>query len=192
MSPPSCDSPVEWETLLAYRLGELDAGSEARIEQRYLGCAVCSGRLEQLAAWTQGVRALAGQSGLDVVVSDPFVRRLAERGIHVREYRVPPNGSVNCTVAPGGDFVVARLEASLDDVERVDLVTVASEREMRQEDIPFVGASGCVVWSPRIAALRALPAISLHIRLLAVDRDGKRILGEYTFNHTPYAGPDAG
>ena len=34
-----------------------------------------------------------------LVVNDRFVRRLSENGLHVREYRVPPNGSVSCTGA---------------------------------------------------------------------------------------------
>ena len=189
MNTTSCQSPLEWDSLLAYWLGEQDADSEAHTEEHYLGCARCSRRLEKLAALAQGVRTLAQASGVSAVIDEPFVRRLTERGLRVREYRVPLNGSVNCTVTPEDDFVVARLEAPLDGVTRLDMVDVYSggTSEIRHEDIPFIAESGSVVFSTRIAALRALPVTTMRIRLLAVDNNGERTIGEYTFNHTPGA-----
>lgn len=183
----NCRSPLDWDSLLAYWLGELDADSAVRTEEHYLGCASCSRRLEQLASLAHGVRAAAGNSGVNMIVTGPFVRRLADSGLKVREYRVPRNGSVNCTVTADDDVVVARLEAPLDDVARLDLVTLGSNGEamLRQEDIPFTAASGGVVVSTRIATLRALPATTLRMRLLAVDSHGDRALGDYTFNHVP-------
>lgn len=188
MNTSACPSPLDWNSLLAYWLGELDPDSEARIELHYLGCPDCSRQLEELAALAQGVRALTRTSGIDAVVSADFVRRLSERGLRVREYRVPCNGSVNCTVAPEDDFVVAYLEGPLADVARVDLVyfTRDNGQGIRHEDIPFDPHSGSVALSTRIAALRALPATTQRVRLLAVTEDGERILGDYTFNHTPY------
>lgn len=189
MTIPSCKSPLDWNTLLAYWLGELDPDNEASTEEHYLGCAVCSRRLEQLIALAHGVRAVTRQSGVDMVIEDKFVRRLAADGLQVREYQVPRNGSVNCTVTPEDDFVVARLEAPLEGVQRIDVIHMGGEgtSETRQEDIPFNAESGSVVLSTRIESLRALPAATLRVRLLAVDDSGERTLGEYTFNHTPHA-----
>lgn len=188
MSASSCPAPLAWDTLLAYWLGELDAGAQAHTEEHYLGCAGCSRRLAQLAALAQGVRQLVRQGGVNMVIDEPFVQRLAGDGLQVREYRVPRNGAVNCTVAPQDDIVVARLEAPLDEVQRVDLVTLntADGSETRQEDLPFVAGSGGVIYAPGIDLLRALPAITLRLRLLAVDDTGERPLGEYTFHHTPW------
>jgi hypothetical protein len=187
MNAPSCHSPLAWDSLLEYWLGELEPETEARTEEHYLGCAECSGRLEQLAALAREVRAVARTSGVNMVINDQFVRRLAESGLQVREYRLPLNGSVNCTVAPEDDVVVARLEAPLEGVKRVDMLYVDSDGrpEMRQEDIPFVADSGGVVFSPGIDVLRALPATTLRVRLVAVENNGERTLGEYRFNHTP-------
>ncbi|MEJ2346544.1 MAG: hypothetical protein P8090_14270 [Gammaproteobacteria bacterium] len=189
MNGHSCQSPLSWETLIGYWLGELDPADEASAEEHYLGCAQCSHRLEQLAALARGVRDLARRSGVPMIVNDQFVRRLSEDGLHVREYRVPRNGSVNCTVAPEDDFVVGRLEAPLAGVQRVDMVTLDSNGnvEVRQPDIPFVAASGGVVVAPSIDMLRGLSTATLRLRLLAVDADGEHTLGDYTFNHTPYA-----
>jgi len=38
---------------------------------------------------------------------------LAERKVRLREYRVPRNGSVNCSVAPEDEMVIARLDVPL-------------------------------------------------------------------------------
>jgi hypothetical protein len=189
MKTASCQSPLEWPMLLAYWFGELDPESESRTEEHYLGCAVCSGRLDELAALAQGVRILARASGVQAVVNDPFVRRLVERGLHVREYHAPLNGSVNCTVTPEDDFVMARLEVPLTGVTRLDLISVYDDgkHETRHEDIPFVADSGGVMISTRMDALRALPVTTMRYRLLAVDSNGERTIGEYTFHHTPGA-----
>jgi len=189
MTPANCQSPLAWETLLAYWLGELDADGEARTEEHYLGCAQCSHRLEQVVALANGVRTLARGSGVSMIIDDQFVRKLREEGRNVREYRVPPNGSVNCTVTPEDEFVVGRLEVPLAGVQRVDVLTRYDfvEGEQRQEDIPFVAESGAVVICPSIDLLRASPASIWTIRLLAVDDEGERTLGEYTFNHTPHS-----
>jgi len=42
-----------------------------------------------------------------------------------------------------------------------------------------------VVLLERIDRMRALPACVQHLRLVASDTDGERLLGEYTFVHTP-------
>jgi hypothetical protein len=177
-----------WDTLIAYWLGELDAAEEVRAEEHYIGCAQCSRRLEQLAALASGVRALARTSGVNMVINDEFLRRLSDDGLRVREYRVPANGSVNCTAAPEDDFVVGRLEAPLDDVRRVDVLMLDGDGnvEARQQDVPFMPDSGGVIVAPRVAWLRSMPAFTMRLRLLAVDEAGERPLGDYTFNHAPY------
>jgi hypothetical protein len=188
MNTRSCQSPLEWPALLEYWLGELDPDSEARIEEHYLGCAQCSHRLEQLIALARDVRALTKRSGVNVIINDEFVRKLTADGLHVREYRLPHNGSVNCTVAPEDDIVVAYLEAPLDEVKQLAMAYIDDEgnSQLRLDDIPFTAANGSIVFSPSIDSLRALPATTLRVRLLAVDNYGDRTLGEYRFNHTPH------
>lgn len=182
-----CQSPLAWDTLISYWCGELHTGNEEQIEEHYLGCAHCSRRLEQIRNLAQGVRLLARTSGVSMIASDAFVRRLAEDGLRVREYRVPLNGSVNCTIAPEDDFIVGHLEAPLAGVRRVDLLTLDGEGEimLRQEDIPFAADSGSVVFVPGVETIRALPKTTMHVRLLAVDDRDEKILGDYKFHHTP-------
>jgi len=185
---PSCPSPLEFDTLLTYWLGELDEAAEARAEEHLFGCASCGGRLDELVALARETRQLTHAGAVRAVVNDDFARRLVERGALVREYRVPHNGSVNCTVAPEDDIVIARLEAPLRGVARLDLVELdsAGKRLTRVEDIPFRAGNHGVVIIPRIGDMRALPATTMRMRLLAVDEAGERVIGEYTFNHTPH------
>lgn len=186
-----CATPLDWQALLAYWLGELDSNAEAGVEEHYLACGHCSARLQELAAIAAGVRALVQDGRITAVVTEPFVHRLVQRGLQVREYRVPRNGSVNCTVVPDDEFVIARLEAALEGVQRVDLESIdpGGHAASRLEDIPFVADSGGVVLSTNLGLLHSLPKCSLRIRLLAVDGESERALGEYTFHHTPH---DAG
>ena len=191
MTCSPCPSPLTWDTLLAYWLGELGPERSDQIEEHYLGCASCSQRLEQLASLADGVRTVVRASGVDMVINDQIVRQLRQDGLRVRQYRVPRNGSVNCTVAPEDDFVVACLEAPLAGARRVDLLTLDrhGNTEIRYQDIPFIAECGDVVLSTSIPKLRAMPAVTLHMRLLAVDEQGEHPLGDYTFHHMPFASP---
>lgn len=192
MSTAACASPLEWDLLLAYWLGELDPEREAPVEEHYLGCARCSARLQRLQRLARGIRTVARRSGVGTIISERFARRLVADDMQVREYRVPRNGAVNCTVAPGDDFVVAYMEAPLDRVERVDLVSLDNHgaEGTRQADVPFIADSGAVVFAPGIEFLRRLPQTTLRMRLLAVDDRGERILGDYAFHHTPQRAGD--
>jgi hypothetical protein len=65
----------------------------------------------------------------------------------------------------------------------VDLVEV--ESGVRHENIPFDPGAGEVLFLPSAAALRRMPAHVLNMKLVAVDGNGERPLGEYRFVHTP-------
>jgi len=170
--------------LVEYWFGERD---DEALEEHLLGCAECTARLEELAALGAGIRAAFRSGALHAVLPRAFVEALKREGLRLREYRVPPGGSVNCTLPKADDFVVSRLQAPLAGVERVDLMVVAQEgaAELTFEDIPFDPAAGEVLVVPSAAALRALPAHTARMRLFAVGAGGRKPLGEYTFVHTP-------
>lgn len=176
---------ADFETLAAYWLGELDAAREAALEEHYLGCNECSERLAEIEALAAGVRRAFAGGRVGAFVSAPFAERLRTEGLRVREYRVPRNGSVNCSVAPEDQVLLSRLEAPLAGVVRVDAI-LAGEPGVRLKDVPFDPAAGEVVLAPGIERIRAMPAHREVVRLIAVEAGGERVLGEYTFNHTPY------
>ena len=185
-----CQSPVPLATLVEYWLGELDSAREAELDEHLLGCGHCSAALQALVDLGDGIRALVRAGAVRAVVSDAFVQQLAAAGLKVREYRVALNSSVNCTVAPTDDIMISRLRAPLAGVERLDMDLLGPEGEDRERlaDIPFDPAAGEVIFTHQIAGIRALPATTLRIRLLAVAPGSEQMLGEYTFNHTPWPG----
>jgi hypothetical protein len=181
---------VPLETLIAYWVGELDVAGEAAVEEHFFACASCARRLDQLAALASGIRAAVRNGAVRAFVTRPVVEHLKGLGMRLREYRVGPGERVACTLGADDDGVVSHLRARLDGVARVDALEsldVGDGRiqHWRLEDVPFDAADGEVVSLPSTALLRALPAHTYRVRLVAVDDSGERTLGDYTFDHTP-------
>lgn len=188
MRRAACSSPIPISTLAEYWFGELDPARESSLEEHLLGCERCSTEALGLAEIAGGIRRLMERGLVRAVVTEAFLERLRAGGLQVREYDVPRGGSVNCTIAPDDDFLVAHLQAPLDTVERLDLVmsgAQGSEVE-RIADVPFDRRTGSVVVASSTEVIRALAASTSYMRLIAVDREGDRLIGEYTFNHTPW------
>ncbi len=184
-----CAQPLDWETLTAYWLGELPAAEQEGVEAHYFGCAHCAARLERFAALARGIRAAVREGRVTFGLTPRFLAQMKQEGLRIREYRVAPGGSVNCTLTAEDDAVVSRLGAPLAGVTRVDALRTLElggriERQ-RAEDVPFDAAAGEVLFLPSSAELRGLPAHTWRVQLVAVDQAGERPLGEYTFRHTP-------
>ena len=190
MTAGACAKPIEFETLVAYWLGELPAAAEAAVEEHYFGCAYCARRLERLAALAGGIRAAVREGKVWGFVTPSFVEHMKREGLRVREYRTEVGGRVDCTIRADEDAVVGRMRVPLAGVKRLDILnTVEVEgREvmrMRAEDVPFEPGSDEVVTLPSAAALKKMPANIGRVQLFAVDDAGERLLGEVTFAHTP-------
>ena len=194
----SCPQPIDPAILADYWAGLLPEQEEHALEEHLLGCDHCSGRLRELIALIDGIRRLADAGSLRLVVTDAFVRRLAERGRRIRQYAPAAGSSVACTVGPDDDFLISRLAADLRDSPRVDLSLCDGRgvEQLRMRDIPARPDAGGVILQESISFARALPSTTLIARLVAVGETGEdRLLGEYTFNHTRTlpgpGGPDA-
>jgi hypothetical protein len=183
----TCGNPIAFESLVAYWLGELPAQSEATLEEHFFACAQCSVRLESLVALADGVRATVEDGRVTVIVSGRFVEAMRRAGLRLREYRVDPGGSVNCTIGAEDDAVISRLRAPLAGVTRLDVVREigGSVPDQRVTDVPFDAATGEVFMIPSAAWLKTMPAFTSRTRLIAVGEAGERPIGEYTFNHSP-------
>ena len=186
MSASACAEPLDLSALIDYWLGDLAPDAEERAEEHLLGCAACSERMGDLVALSGGVRSLANRGVVRAVVTSAFLERLIDEGLRVREYRLVPGGSVECTVMPSDDLVAARLTADLRGVQHIDLVKCDAEgrEKNRLKDIPVSASAQEVVLLERIDRIRALPACVQRVRLVAPDADGERLLAEYTFVHT--------
>lgn len=181
-----CANPLDAAVLFDYWVGKLGAEEEEAVEEHLFACDACGGRLKEAIALAEGVRKVTREGVLQTVVSEAFVKRAIEDGLRVRQYAVAAGGSVQCTVAAEDDFLIGRMEADLRGVGRVDLsVCDARGVEMgRMEDIPFDGEAGSVLWQYSITRAKAAPSETLVARLVAVEGDGERVIGEYTFHHT--------
>ncbi len=179
------------DVLLDYWLDDTDAATTDAVDEHLMQCDACGKVLDGLIVLGDGVRAAFRAGAVSAVASDAFVRRLAGEGLKVREYRLPRNGSVNCTVAPEDELLVTRLEAPLQGVERLDALAQLSTDPGAQhtlEDIPFDPRVGEVLLVTKLAEIRRLPAHTMEITLLAVASDGTREVGRYTFRHRPWPG----
>ena len=183
----SCVHPIAAGILADYWIAALPASEEEAVEEHLFRCDECGGRLGEVIALADAIRGLAQQGSLLMVVSDAFLERIAEQGLHVREYTPPNGGSIACTVTAEDDFLIGRLTANLRGAARVDL-SLCDERgteELRLADIPFHSEASGVAFQQSITYAKAAPSETMVARLIAFDRaGGEALLGEFTFHHT--------
>lgn len=184
MSPSACKVPPQ--ELVAYWLDELDTEPAQRFEEHLFGCAACTDRLGELAALGTSIRRELLHGRFGFVLPEAFVDRVKGLGLRVREYRLDPGASVDCTIARDDDLVVAYLRAPLADVRRLDvLIDDPNLGSVRVSDVPFDPAADGVMTVPGAGYLRTLRHNVQRARLVAVDGPQERVLGDYTFRHYP-------
>jgi hypothetical protein len=184
MIPVSCPTPTQ--ELLAYWLGELDAQRELALEEHLFACAACSESLRAMVELGAAIRRETLRGGFGFVASEGLIQRMKEAGLKMREYDVEPGGSVSCTITPEDDFVVSNLHASLTDVRRLDvIIDDPGSGTHRAADVAFDPEADHLTFVPSAAYLRTLGHVQQRMRLVAVDGDDERVIGDYTFNHSP-------
>jgi hypothetical protein len=178
--------PTSTQDLLAYWLGELDEAAESRIDEHLFACATCSDHLSTVVKLGAAIRNELLRGDFGFVLPAAFIRRLKDAGLRVREYNLEPGASVNCTVTPDDDLVVAHMRAPLREVRRLDLVIQDSVAgSMRANDVAFDPAADGVTMVPSVAFLRTLRNAQQRVRLVAVEGVEERVIADYTFNHYP-------
>jgi hypothetical protein len=183
----SCANPLDAAVLGDYWLGALPPAEEEAIEEHVFACDECETRLQEMVLLADGIRKLAREGSLLMVVSDAFLRRVADEGLRVREYAPPNGGSIACTVTAEDDFLIGRLTADLSGAKRVDLSLCdrMGTEQLRLADIPFHSDDHSVAFQQSITYAKGAPSETLIARLLALDDSGgEHLLGEYTFHHT--------
>ena len=187
MSTSDTREHIGFDRLVDYWFGDAGEVETQAIDEHLMRCDACGAQADRIAALSRGVREAFAAGEVSAVVSAGFVARLVERDVRVREYRVPAGGSVHCTVAPDDQVLVSRLQAQLQGVRRLDVVSEPSGGVAEYlSDVPFDPASGEVLLANRLARVRTMPAQEIRVRLLAVEDDGSREIGHYTFHHSPW------
>lgn len=188
-----CARPLEDPVLIEWWTGELHGPERRFVEEHLLGCDSCSARARVLSFLAEGVASLVRTGRIQTVVTAEVVERMRREGRKVREYRVNAGGGVQCTVAPDDDFLVARLQASLEPGDRLDLLSrIDDGPELRIPDLPCIAGASEVIVAEPVDEIGARPAHVERLRLVAVGAKGERLVGEYTFNHTPWPGAASG
>jgi hypothetical protein len=178
-------------TLTEYWLGGLDERTQAEVEEHLFACAACSASLQQLVAMGDAIRALSRKGGVAAVLGADLVRKLKAEGLRVREYSLQPGGSVNCTIAPEDDLVVAHVHAAFAGVEQLDVVfeDIGTGQCYKYADVAFNPGDSEIVFAPKASELRAYGKVTQRLRLMSVRAAGESVIGEYTFHHSPYPVP---
>lgn len=183
----NCSNPIDAAVLSDYWLGLLESREEDGVDEHLLECDGCGERLREVIGLAEGLRRLAREASLRMVVSHAFLRRASEEGLRVQEYAPPPGGGVECTVKAEDDILIGRLAADLSGAKRVDL-SICDEHgveRQRMADIPVHGGTSSVLFQESITFAKALPSSRMIARLVRVDEGGvESIISEYTFNHT--------
>lgn len=182
-----CSNPIDAAVLADYWLSVLADSEEEAVELHLLNCDQCGTRLREVIALAEGIRKIAREGSLRMVVSDTFLQRAAAEGLRVREYAPPPGGAVECTVTAEDDILIGRLAANLSGANRVDLCICdeCGVEQLRLPDIPIQSGASNVVYQESITFAKAMPTSKLIARLVTFDEaGGERLLGEYTFHHT--------
>lgn len=182
----NCSNPVDAAVLADYWLAALTAYDEETVEEHLFSCDECGARLREVIALAEGIRDLAREGSLRMVVSDAFLKRASEKGLRVRQYAPPSGGSVECTVTAEDDILIGRLAADLSGAARVDLCICdeSGAEQFRMADIPVHAGAGSVAYQESITFAKAAPSDKMIALLVALDETGReRLLGKYTFNH---------
>jgi hypothetical protein len=172
------------DPLLACALGDLTESSEAEVEEHVLSCDACA------ASYARTLRLVAaiGELIRDGNASLPLTRSLAEQleadGLVSRRYVLHPGETGACSVDANDLYTLVTYYADLRRVSRVDLI----REGQRFIDVPFDVAAGRVDMLYRADHLRALPTMTLELKLVAVEQRSERPLAEYTLAHTAFPG----
>lgn len=174
------------ETLLAWWLDELDEEEALEVEAHLFECDECGARLRELLRLRAGVRGALLNGDVAGAFSREFIDKLREDGLRIREYHVDAGGSVACTVAPEDDLVVSYLRAPLGDIRQLDVEFEFGGQTHRAAHLPFNAQTNEVAVIVPTAQLKQMGAFIQRNRLYAVTLDSERLVGEYTFNHSPW------
>jgi hypothetical protein len=182
----NCQTPLTAALLADYWLGLLPDHEGEPLEEHLFTCDDCNARLSEVIALADGIRNIALEGSLRMVVSETFLQRAAAEGLRVRQYAPPRGGSVDCTVTLEDNLLIGRLAADFSESNRIDLAICdrGGIEQIRMADIPFQPGVGTLLLQESITRAKAAPSEVMIARLVAIDDAGTEwTVGEYTFNH---------
>ena len=182
-----CSAPIAAAVLADYWIAALPKSEEEAVEEHLLACDLCGARLHEIIAMAEGVRALAREGSLRMIVSDAFLKRAAQEGLRIQRYDLAPGSAVQCTVTATDNLLIGRMAADFSRAKRVDLGFYDDRgvEQFRLPDIPVASGATGVNYQESITFAKAAPTFTTIGRLIGIDDAGNEYpLAEYTLNHT--------
>jgi anti-sigma factor RsiW len=179
MTTPACSSPLPFETLVDYWMGDLDREASERAEEHLFTCAACTDASARTAALLGALRSL-----VPPVVSGTWVEQLVRRGAHIRTTDVQPGVRVTVAFSPGVDLLVHRLQGDLSRADRVDceVLDASGTRLLTLDHVPFDRQRGQVLIACQRHYIDQYPP-DICFRISALAADGTRTIREYRVFH---------
>jgi hypothetical protein len=176
----SCQSPIAFETFVAYWAGDLASHESDAVEEHVMGCASCAEASARVAAVTEAIRAQ-----IPPMLSPEDLAKLRERGVRVVDNPVRPGERNPVAFPPGVDVLLHRLGGlALSRATRVG-VTVGVERTgdviFQNDDAPFDREAGEVLIACQKHFSAFPPDIVFSVRVR--DETGHESVSVYTVPH---------
>jgi hypothetical protein len=139
-----CQSPISFETFVAYWAGELGSDESEALEEHVMGCASCTATSARVAAIAEAIRAQ-----IPPVVSPEALHKLRARGLRIVDNPVKPGERKQAIFSDDIDVMIHRLGGL--DLARTAAVGVTVKVEstgdviFQNDDAPFHRESGEVL-----------------------------------------------
>jgi hypothetical protein len=175
-----CQSPIAFDSLIAYWAGDLDPSESDALEAHVMGCPSCSAASARVAAIAVAVRAQ-----IPPIVSREIVAKLRERGLRITDNPVRPGERKEVAFEANVDVLLHRLGGlDLSRATRVG-VTVSVEETgdvlFQTDDAPFDREAGEVLIACQKHFSAFPPNIQFHVR--SHDASGQERVTAYTVPH---------
>jgi hypothetical protein len=175
-----CQSPIAFETLVAYWCGDLASNESHAVEEHVMGCTACTGASARVAAIAAAIRAQ-----IPPVVSPEAVAKLRERGVRIVDNPVRPGERKEVVFSAGIDVLLHRLGGlDLSRAARVGMTVSVEETGdviFQSDDVPFDREAGEVL----VACQKHFSAFPPNIVFSVRTRDdtGHESIAAYAIPH---------
>jgi len=176
----SCDTPLEWEKLVAYWAGDMSVEETGEVDEHLMGCASCTAQSARVAAVREAVRAM-----VPPIVTRERAERLRASGVSTVDNTLVPGERKLARFSAGLDFMFHRLRGlDLTNADRVRVtIRVEETGDVVHDDpnAPFEAAGGEVILACQKHFTAFPPNLVVEVR--AHDPSGREQVALYPIPH---------
>lgn len=179
--------PCSLGDLVDYLLGELPAAAESELEEHLFGCPACGEALESVERIATAVGAAVQGAEVGANVTGAFLEQALADGLSLREYRLAPGQTVECS-AGREDYFVVRLAVEAPEVGGLTLhgsmedLDSGGSQPLPEREVERDEALGEVLLVFPGSVVRTYPR---SLWTLTVESSSGSRLGPYVLDHAP-------